>query len=326
MIITKTPFRISFVGGGSDMKDFYAHRQGAVLSTTINQYMYISSHKFFEEGKIRAKYSETETVTNPSQLKHPIIRVALERFNIRGALEISSIADVPAGTGLGSSSSFTVGLLQNLYAIEGKLAGKELLAAEASAIEIDILEEPIGKQDQYAASYGGLNVITFNSDDTVTVEPVVMRKDVLQELESNLVLFYTGGQRNASSILTEQKQNSTKRDQVKTLEEMVNLVWELRDTLSKGNLERCGDILHKNWLLKQRLASGISNDNVHSLYETAMKNGATGGKLLGAGGGGFLLFYCDKKYQEKLRSALRPLRYFDFKFEHEGSKVIYMEE
>ena len=326
MIITKTPFRISFVGGGSDLKDFYAHHQGAVLSTTIDQYMYISSHKFFEEGKIRAKYSETETVSDPSHLKHSIIRVALEQFNIRGALEISSIADVPAGTGLGSSSSFAVGLLQNLYARQRKFASKELLAAGASAVEIDILKEPIWKQDQYAASYGGLNVIRFNSDDTVSVEPVVMRADVLQKLESNLVLFYTGAQRNASSILTEQKQNSAKQDTSEILKTMVSLVWELRDTLLSGNLERFGNILHENWLLKQQLASGISNTQVNSLYETAMKNGAMGGKLLGAGGGGFLLFYCDKKHQEGLKSALRPLRHFDFRFEHEGSQVIYMGE
>ncbi|MEK7106697.1 MAG: GHMP kinase [Patescibacteria group bacterium] len=308
------------------MRSFYAENQGAVLSTSINQYMYISSHKFFEEGQIRAKYSQTETVNDVSLLKHSIIRVVLEKFKVRGGLEVSSIADVPAGTGLGSSSSFTVGLLHNLYARTGESVSKETLADEACNIEIDVLKEPIGKQDQYATAYGGLNIIKFNSDDTVHVEPVILPKDALHELESNLLMFYTGDQRNASSILTEQKQNTAKRDKAETLKEMVSLVWELRDALSKVNLERFGEMLHRNWLLKQKLASGISNDSINSLYETAMKNGATGGKLLGAGGGGFLLFYCYKKYHERLKSAMQPLRCFDFAFEQEGSKVIYIGE
>ena len=326
MIITKTPFRISFVGGGSDIEDFYAGRQGAVLSTSINKYMYISSHKFFEENLVRVKYSETETVDNISNLNHPILRVALEKFNIRGGLEISSIADIPSGTGLGSSSSFTVCLLHNLYTVAGKFVTKERLAAEACEIEIEILKEPIGKQDQYAAAYGGLNVFKFNSNGSVSVEPIHLPKDIYNELESNLMMFYTGSQRKASSILTEQKKNIAKEDKVKNLEEMVGLVWELRDCLYKGNLEDFGKILHQNWILKQKLASSISNDDINLYYEKAMKNGALGGKLLGAGGGGFLLFYCEKQHQEKLRQAMLPLKEFDFKFDQEGSKLIYVGE
>ena len=326
MIITKTPFRISFVGGGSDIEDFYAGRQGAVLSTSINKYMYISSHKFFEENLVRVKYSETETVDNISKLNHPILRVVLEKFNIRGGLEISSIADIPSGTGLGSSSSFTVCLLHNLYTVAGKFVTKERLAAEACEIEIEMLKEPIGKQDQYAAAYGGLNVFKFNSNGSVTVEPVHLPKDIYNELESNLLMFYTGSQRKASSILSEQKKNIAKEDKVKNLEEMVGLVWELRDCLYKGNLEDFGKILHQNWILKQKLASSISNDDINQYYEKAMKNGALGGKLLGAGGGGFLLFYCEKQHQEKLKQAMLPLKQFDFKFDQEGSKLIYVGE
>jgi len=326
VIITKTPFRISFVGGGSDIEDFYAGRQGAVLSTSINKYMYISSHKFFEENLVRVKYSETETVDNISKLNHPILRVVLEKFNIRGGLEISSIADIPSGTGLGSSSSFTVCLLHNLYTVAGKFVTKERLAAEACEIEIEMLKEPIGKQDQYAAAYGGLNVFKFNSNGSVTVEPVHLPKDIYNELESNLLMFYTGSQRKASSILSEQKKNIAKEDKVKNLEEMVGLVWELRDCLYKGNLEDFGKILHQNWILKQKLASSISNDDINQYYEKAMKNGALGGKLLGAGGGGFLLFYCEKQHQEKLKQAMLPLKQFDFKFDQEGSKLIYVGE
>ncbi len=326
MIITKTPFRISFVGGGSDIEDFYAGRQGAVLSTSINKYMYISSHKFFEENLVRVKYSETETVDNISNLNHPILRVVLEKFNIRGGMEISSIADIPSGTGLGSSSSFTVCLLHNLYTVAGKFVTKERLAAEACEIEIEMLKEPIGKQDQYAAAYGGLNVFKFNSNGSVTVEPVHLPKDIYNELESNLMMFYTGSQRKASSILSEQKKNIAKEDKVKNLEEMVGLVWELRDCLYKGNLEDFGKILHQNWILKQKLASSISNDDINQYYEKAMKNGALGGKLLGAGGGGFLLFYCEKQHQEKLKQAMLPLKQFDFKFDQEGSKLIYVGE
>jgi len=326
VIITKTPFRISFVGGGSDIEDFYAGRQGAVLSTSINKYMYISSHKFFEENLVRVKYSETETVDNISNLNHPILRVVLEKFNIRGGMEISSIADIPSGTGLGSSSSFTVCLLHNLYTVAGKFVTKERLAAEACEIEIEMLKEPIGKQDQYAAAYGGLNVFKFNSNGSVTVEPVHLPKDIYNELESNLMMFYTGSQRKASSILSEQKKNIAKEDKVKNLEEMVGLVWELRDCLYKGNLEDFGKILHQNWILKQKLASSISNDDINQYYEKAMKNGALGGKLLGAGGGGFLLFYCEKQHQEKLKQAMLPLKQFDFKFDQEGSKLIYVGE
>ncbi len=321
MIITRTPFRISFVGGGSDLRDFYVKHQGAVLSTSINKYMYISSHKYFEEDKIRAKYSQTETVQNIEDLKHEIIREALKLANIRGGVEISSIADIPAGTGMGSSSAFTVGLLHNLNAIKRQYASKEMLAEEACRMEIDVLKEPIGKQDQYAAAFGGLNIFRFNANETVTVEPLYLNQDVYNKLQDNLLLFFIGNERKASEILVEQKNNIANADKFAVLKDMVALVDVLKDVLYKGSLDEFGQLLHQNWLLKQRLASKISNNYIEDLYQLGIKNGAAGGKLLGAGGGGFMLFYCPKDKQQNLIKAM-PVRHFDFKFDNEGTKLI----
>lgn len=323
MIITKTPFRISFVGGGSDLEAFYSKSAGAVLSTTINKYMYISTHAFFEADKIRTKYSQTETVSRIDDLKHPILKTCLKKFDIQGGIEISSIADIPGGTGMGSSSSFTVGLLNNLNAVTHQYASKESLAAAACEIEIDLLKEPIGKQDQYAAAYGGLNVIEFKENGRVAVSPVLPQAGVLQELEQNLCLYYIGNQRSASSILSEQKKNTAAADKFTTLQNMVGLVYELRNTLMQGNLDDFGRLMHENWLMKQSLASGISNPLIDELYQTALANGALGGKLLGAGGGGFMLFYCPVEKQKKLNEALHKVRRFPFAFEHDGSKIIY---
>lgn len=324
MIITKTPFRISFVGGGSDLEAFYSQHEGAVLSTTINKYMYISSHKFFDEKKTQVKYSQTETVENINDLKHPILRVVLNKFNFKGGLEVTSVADIASGTGMGSSSSFTVGLLHNFYTRMNKFASKDLLAKDACDVEINILKEPIGKQDQYAAAFGGLNVIQFKKEGNVYVEPVTLSKDIYQTLQDNLILFYIGNQRKASDILSEQKRNISEDSKLKTLKNMVSLVYDLRDSLYNGKLDEFGKILHENWIMKKQLASLISNSDIDDLYDIALKNGATGGKLLGAGGGGFLLFYCEKDKQEKLKQALSKLRHFDFKFDQEGSKIIYI--
>ena len=323
MIITQTPFRVSFVGGGSDMAAFYGRSEGAVLSTTIDRYMYISSHRFFEPDKIRAKYSKTETVDNPSQLEHPIIRTVLEKFGISGGLEISSIADVPAGTGMGSSSSFTVSLLHNLYAHIGQTPAKEQLAAEACDIEINLLGEPIGKQDQYAAAYGGFNIFRFRQNGTVGVEPVHMAPEVYGTLQDNLVMYYTGVQRSASAILAEQTKNISDEDKFRQLKAMTLRVADLRDCLPSGQIDDFGRLLHENWILKQQLTGSISNPMIDAAYQAALEHGALGGKLLGAGGGGFLLFYCPKHKQENLGRALKNLRYFEFDFENEGSKLIY---
>lgn len=323
MIITKTPFRISFVGGGSDLEAFYSKTAGAVLSTSINKYMYISSHQFFEKDKIRTKYSQTETVEDVNELQHPILKEALKQFNIKGGIEVSSIADIPSGTGMGSSSSFTVGLLHNLHAVTNSYASKEDLARGACEIEIERLNEPIGKQDQYAAAYGGLNVIEFHPNGKVSVSPVYIKPDTYAQLERNLCLYYIGNQRSASSILKEQQKNTSAEDKFNTLKNMVSLVYELRDQLMHDKLDEFGSLLHENWLMKQALASGISNPMINDLYDLAMKNGALGGKLLGAGGGGFMLFYCPEEKQQKLDAAMGKVRRFNFKFEQGGSQLIY---
>jgi D-glycero-alpha-D-manno-heptose-7-phosphate kinase len=323
MIITRTPFRISFVGGGSDLEAFYARSAGAVLSTSINKFMYISSHKFFFPGQIRVKYSETETVNHLDELKHPLLRESMRMTGVQGGLEISSIADIPSGTGMGSSSSFTVGLLHCLYAHKRQYVTHEQLANEACKIEINILGEPIGKQDQYAAAYGGLNIIHFKTDGQVLVEPLYIEQQVYLSLQQNLVMFYTGNQRKASDILTEQKKNASADDKFSILKSMVSLVFDLRDVLFKGNLGDFGKILHENWILKQKLASQISNPAIEEIYRAGLEGGASGGKLLGAGGGGFMLFYCEPDKQKQLAERLKPLERFDFSFEREGSKLIY---
>jgi D-glycero-alpha-D-manno-heptose-7-phosphate kinase len=323
MIITRTPFRVSFVGGGSDMEAFYSRCPGAVLSTSINKYMYISSHRFFFPGQLRVKYSETETVNTIEELKHPLLREAMRKAGVKSGIEISSIADIPSGTGMGSSSSFTVGLLHCLYAVKRQYVTHEQLAREACQIEIEILGEPIGKQDQYAAAFGGLNIIHFNSDGNVVVEPLYIKNEVYRNLQQNLVMFYVGNQRKASDILSEQKKNVSQEDKFNILKSMVGLVGDLRNCLYSGELESFGKILHENWILKQKLASQISNSQIDEIYNAGINAGATGGKLLGAGGGGFMLFYCEQSKQQKLLDAMKPLEKFDFAFDREGSKVIY---
>lgn len=323
MIITRTPFRISFVGGGSDMETFYTRHAGAVLSTTINKFMYLSSHRFFFHDQLRVKYSETETVNNIDEIKHPLLRECMKKVGVTSGIEISSIADIPSGTGMGSSSSFTVGLLHCLYAIKREYVTHEQLAREACEIEIDVLGEPIGKQDQYAAAFGGLNIIHFHPNGDVRVEPLYLKNDIYSELQDKLLMFYVGNQRKASDILAEQKKNASHEEKFNILRSMVMLVSDLRNCLYKGQLCDFGKILHENWILKQKLASQITNSEIDDIYKTGISAGASGGKLLGAGGGGFMLFYCEKPNQKKLMDALRPLEKFDFTFEREGSKLIY---
>jgi len=324
MIITKTPFRISFCGGGSDLPDFYRLHGGCVLSTSINKYMYISLHPYFYPNQIALKYSENEIVDDVKNIRHSIFRQVLTDENIQG-VEIVSTADVPSGTGLGSSSTFTVGLLHTLNCYRGKYASKAELAKEACEVEIEKLGNPIGKQDQYAAAYGGLNFISFHKDDTVSVEPVVCMRETIQQLQENLVMFYTGIKHNANEILAEQKKKTTEADKIKNLLVMCDLAREMKRSLQQNKIEDFGNILHENWLLKRQLASKVSNSGIDDIYATAMKNGAMGGKLLGAGGGGFMLFYCEKDKQKRLEAAL-GLERFDFAFERDGSSVVYIGE
>ena len=325
MIISKAPFRISFAGGGSDLESFYGHNgHGAVISTTIDKYMYIMLHPYFHD-KIRIKYSKLEDVDRIQDIIHPLVREALRLVRINKGVEIASIADVPAGTGIGSSSSFTVSLLHALHAYQNEYVTKEELAQESCKIEIDILKEPIGKQDQYASSFGGLNYIQFNSDGTVFVEPLLCDRLIKQKLLKNLIMFYVGNERKAGNILCEQKKNMKKAEKYQMVQKMVHLAKELKESLNKGKVDQLGEILHQGWLLKKELADGICNSNLDKYYKKALKAGAIGGKLLGAGGGGFILFFCKPKYHDGLRKALR-LRELQFGFDHEGAKLIYFDK
>jgi len=325
MIITRTPFRISFAGGGSDLPAFYRKNGGAVLSTTIDKYMFIAIHPFFDTKKTQLKYSKTELVSSFDDIQHPIFREVLKMYNISG-VDINSIADIPSGTGLGSSSSFTVGLLQAINAYQGKYIAPEQLASLACHIEIERLGEPIGKQDQYAAAYGGLNFITFYPDDTVNVEKIIMNAEKKKELEENLFMVYTGDVRSASSILHQQSQNISRSDLSAAQQQMVTLTYNLRDALHANNHDDFGRILHEGWLLKKTLTNTISTDHIDTIYEKGIAAGATGGKLLGAGGGGFILLYCPKEKQEKFCETMKEYRKLSFKFDNFGTKHIYIGE
>jgi D-glycero-alpha-D-manno-heptose-7-phosphate kinase len=327
MIISRTPLRISFAGGGSDLPAFFAEEPGAVVSTTINRYIYITVNPKFDR-RIRASYSQTETVDRVGELKHELIREALHRTGIDGAIEITSISDIPSrGTGLGSSSAYTVGLLNALYAHSGRLAGAERLAREACAIEIERCGRSIGKQDQYSAAYGGLKHLTFNPDGSVLVDQILCAPAVRQRLESRLLLLYTGQTRRAEAILEEQSRNCTaQRETRAALRRMVGLAGAVRDALNGGDLDAFGEILHANWEEKRRLATGITSPAVDQWYATARTHGATGGKVLGAGGGGFLLLYAPPDAHAGICAALPDLRPVGFRFEPQGSRLIYVEE
>lgn len=322
MIITRTPFRVSFAGGGSDIPDFYRRYGGCVLSTSINRYMYISIHPYFDDDRISLKYSETETVTDYSDIRHSIFKRVLQDMEING-VEITSTADIPSGTGLGSSSAFTVGLLHVLYCYKGKYVSKQRIAEEACDVEINKLGNPIGKQDQYAAAMGGLNYITFHEDDSVSVQPMIIDSPIYKNLQENIILFYTGITHDANSILREQKQGLSSSGKTNNLKEMCTIAKQMKESLEKGILSDFGDLLNEGWMKKKELAAGISGSDIDRIYELAMKNGAKGGKLLGAGGGGFFLFYCEKENQKDLEDALH-LKRFPIKFERDGSSVIYI--
>ena len=327
MIISRTPLRISFVGGGSDLPAFYEHEPGAVVSTSINRYIYITVNPKFDR-RIRASYSQTETVDHVDQLKHELIRESLRATDIDGAIEITSISDIPSrGTGLGSSSAYTVGLLNALHAHTGRLAGAERLAREACVIEIERCGRPIGKQDQYSAAYGGLKYLAFNPDGTVFVEQILCAPAARRTLERDLMLLYTGQTRRAESILEEQSRNSADRDATRAgLRRMVGMAGQLRDALNRGDIAGFGEVLHANWEEKRHLARGISNPTLDGWYETARAHGAIGGKVLGAGGGGFLLLYAPAARHAEICAALPALRRLTFHFEPQGSRLIYVEE
>ena len=327
MIISKTPVRVSFFGGGTDYPDYYSTYGGSVLSTTIDKYIFITIRKTntFSEFKYRLSYSKLQTCHDIKEIEHPVIKAALQFLNIPYGLEINIISDLPARTGIGSSSSFTVGLLHALYALMGNMVSKKQLALEAIYLEQELLKERVGVQDQLAAAYGSLNHMIF-TENNLQVNPVIVSKERKKLLESNLMMFYTGLSRYASIILEEQVK--------KTQQNVINTeLKEIRDMVDEGlailcdpfrNMDQFGELLHKGWMKKKLLSSAISNNFLDDIYEKAIKAGATGGKLLGAGGGGFFIFYVPHEKQHLIRSALSDLSEVDLSFEDDGTRIIYM--
>ncbi len=330
MIVVRAPLRISFVGGGTDLPDFYKKHPGSVISTAIDKYVYVVVNRTPLIDKISARYSISETVDHPSKLQHSIIKEALLDLGIEKGIEIASFASLPAKTGIGSSSSFSVALMKALHAYKGKKMDKHEAAEAASRLEIELVGEPIGKQDQYAAAFGGFNVFTFNSDGTVTVEPVLINYKKRLDLENHLMIFFTGLTRAASSVLTEQKGNIGKK--MDSLKKMAGMVPKFKSGLEKGDFKQLGELLHEGWLEKKGLASGMSNSVIDVLYETGKSQGAWGGKVLGAGGGGCVMFIVPPEKKEAIRKAMwevaKKNNLTDFKeipvgFVQSGAEVIF---
>jgi D-glycero-alpha-D-manno-heptose-7-phosphate kinase len=324
MIVSCAPLRVSFAGGGSDIAAFYRKRRGAVLSCAIAKYSFIVVHPFFSASKYHLKYARTELVDRLDEIQHPILREGLRMQGIDPGIEIVSIADIPRGTGLGSSSSFSVALVNALYAHRRIFVPKERLAREACALEIDRLGEPIGKQDQYAAAYGGMNLIEFEPNGGVTVQPLLLSATILAELEDNLMLFFTGSQRDARALLSHQVAAIEHDDAVvPRMRRMVDLAYVMRDLLLAGDLDAFGLALHRGWELKRGISAHISTSAIDEFYARALAAGALGGKLTGAGGGGFLLLYCPKPAQARVREALGGLQSVEFRFDWEGARIAF---
>jgi len=327
VIISRTPLRISFFGGGSDLPAYYRRRGGAVLSTTIDKSVYVTVSRKFDEG-VRVSYSRTEEVARAADVEHPLVREALGLLGIEGGVEITSVADIPArGTGLGSSSSFTVGLLNALHAHQGRRAVARELAEQACEIEIDRCGEPIGRQDQYAAAFGGFNLIQFHPDDRVEVIPAACPADARAELQRRLLFFYTGVTRPAGPLLgalsAEVAGSGAAAD---ATGELVDLALGATHALGAGDVDALGPMLDRAWGLKRGLVAGISNEAVDAAYGAARAAGAAGGKLLGAGGGGFLMFMAPPKRHDAVRAALGGLRETPFRFTDAGSAIVFDQE
>jgi D-glycero-alpha-D-manno-heptose-7-phosphate kinase len=320
MIIVQTPLRVSFFGGGTDLRSFFAVEGGCVLSSAIDKYIFITIKKRFDQ-LLRIGYTRTEMVESVGEVQHELIREALRKTGIGRGVEVTTMGDIPsAGSGLGSSSTVTVGALHAMYTFLGEIVPAERLAREACEIEIDILGKPIGVQDQYIAAYGGLRFMEFTLAGQVLCERIDLGSDLLRRLNESLLLFFTGVTRQADSILGEQKRNIN--DRMAILREMKQMAYTARDELRAGNLEAMGRLLHEGWQLKKQLASQISNGAIDEMYQTARRAGALGGKITGAGGGGFLLLYCLPERREAVRDALKPLQELPFQLERDGTKVI----
>ncbi len=324
MIISRTPFRISFFGGGTDYPTWYEEHGGAVLSTTIDKYCYISVRFLppFFVHKHRIVYSCIENVKYVDEIKHPVVKALLKHFDIKKGLEIHHDGDLPARSGLGSSSAFTVGMLNSLYALKGSIISKSELAKQAIHIERNVLKENVGSQDQVAVAYGGFNKITFHKDHNFLIEPMTIQKERLVQLNKHLMLIFTGFSRFASEIAAEQIQNTANRKRELTaMKEMVDHAVGVLN--SDDDIIEFGKLLHESWQLKKCLSKKISSQELDNLYENALRCGAVGGKLLGAGGGGFMLLFVHPENREKLREGLKNYLEVEFSFDREGSQVIY---
>jgi len=322
MILVRSPLRISLGGGGTDLSSYYKENGGFLIAAAIDKYVYVSVMNPFNKGYI-LKYSQYENVSNLADIKHPIIRESL-KLGFKKNLEITTLADLPAGTGLGSSGSFTTALLKALYANSSKNLHPDELAELACDIEINKLQEPIGKQDQYVAAFGGLSSFTFNQDDTVDIRPLNISDDSLYDLEDNLMLFFTGYSRSAGEILKDQQTKSIQNDEemLKNLHNVKRLGFESKNALESGDTRMFGELMHEHWENKKKRSGGMSNPKINEWYGIAMQNGAIGGKLVGAGGGGFLMFMADDR--NKLRKALTVagMQEVRFKFDLEGTKTL----
>jgi D-glycero-alpha-D-manno-heptose-7-phosphate kinase len=321
LIIVQTPLRISFFGGGTDFPSFFMEEGGCVLSSAIDKYIFVTIKERFD-NKLRIGYTQTEMVDEVDQIHHELIREALHLTGIERGVEITTMGDIPSeGSGLGSSSTVVVGALHAMYSYHGEIVTAERLAHEACTIEIERLKKPIGIQDQYIAAYGGLRFFEFLTNGQVKSEKLLISTEVQRALNNNFLLFFTGVSRSSSSILSEQSNNMKNR--LSELREIKQMALQARCEIERGNIDALGRLIHQSWELKKRLAGRISNGPIDEIYETARRAGAIGGKIAGAGGGGFLLLYVPHEYQNNVRTALSGLQELPFRLESDGTKVIF---
>ena len=325
MIVSRAPVRFSLGGGGTDLPAYSREHGGFLVAAAIDKYVFVNANRRFYPS-IRLAYSKTETVERVDQIEHRIFREALRFAKIENGIELVSVADLPANSGLGSSSSFTVALLNALHAYRREFVPTQQLAEEACHIEIDVLKEPIGKQDQYISAYGGITAFTFDKDGTVHVERLPVKEDVIDELEQNLLIFYSGVERSASAVLGEQAKTvkANKDDAVARMHRIKEIGYETKKLLLEGNLDRFGELMHEHWTNKRKLASNMTDSAIDEHYEAARKAGAIGGKLMGAGGGGFFMFYVRPTEKRKVHEALtsRGLRQLRFRFDFDGARIL----
>lgn len=320
MIIVQTPLRISFFGGGTDFPDYFLNEGGCVLSSAINKYIFVVVKDRFDDF-LRIGYTRTEIVENVDEISHELIREALRKTGVKKGVEIITMGDIPAGSGLGSSSAVTVGALHAMYAYRNTLISMDRLAEEACDIEVNILRKPIGFQDQYIAAFGGMRFIEFQQNGRVITRMVNLNADIQKKLSERLLLYFSGITRKSESILTTQKENISQR--LPVLRQLKEMAYQAHESLCAGAIDDVGHLLHESWQLKKQLADGISNGLLEENYQAAIDAGAYGGKVTGAGGGGFLLLYCPLEKREQVRSALSHLRELPFNLEPDGSKVVF---